>query len=29
MRMNIAASRKLLKIALDNIAEALDRLPRV
>ena len=29
MRMNIAASRKLLKIALDNIAEALDKLPRV
>lgn len=29
MRMNIATSRKLLKIALDNIAEALDRLPRV
>jgi len=29
MRMNVATSRKLLKIALDNIAEALDRLPRV
>jgi cystathionine beta-lyase len=28
MRMNIAASRKLLKQALDNIAEAVDKLPR-
>ncbi len=27
MRMNIAVSRKLLKLALDNIAEAVDRLP--
>jgi cystathionine beta-lyase len=27
MRMNIGTSRKLLKLALDNIAEAVDRLP--
>jgi cystathionine beta-lyase len=28
MRMNIGSSRTLLKLALDNIAEAVDRLPR-
>ncbi|MFC1639349.1 aminotransferase class I/II-fold pyridoxal phosphate-dependent enzyme [Gemmatimonadota bacterium] len=28
MRMNIAVSRRLLKLALDNIAEAVDKLPR-
>jgi cystathionine beta-lyase len=28
MRMNIALSRRLLQVALDNIAEAVDKLPR-
>ncbi len=27
MRMNIAVSRRLLQVALDNIAEAVSRLP--
>jgi cystathionine beta-lyase len=27
MRMNIALSRSLLQVALDNIAEAVNRLP--